>query len=512
MNPLILGQLRRHVTMGWRKRWWAVAVAWLVCLAGWAVVYALPNQYRVTARIFADADVVLGSLLKGIAIDGSPASQVEILQRTLLSHQNLEAIFDSTGLSGRVLDGGDREAALQRLARDIHLTGYTRNLFGIEYRDRNPQAAFEVVQKAVQLFVEAAMGSDREQYNKAGQFLEQQIALYEERLREAEQRRASFKARYVDLLPSETGGASRLEAGRVQVRQLRGEIEDVRQRSNLLRQQLEVQPPTLSAEAAAAAEGGISPLAEAERQLRELRLRFTEQHPDVIALRAKIADLRSHGGGAAAPARRDLSRANPLYEQLKVRLVEADAQAASLERQLRDNEAEVGRLEAALRAEPEAQAQFTNLDRDYQVLRQNYEELLARRESVRIANAARAGSDRIELRVVDQPMLPTVPSGPNRKLFTAAVLLGGLGAGGALVFLLVQLDSSFSSVQDLQKIGLPVLGGISALKREPAARLRAGAAFAAACLLLLFAFGTAIVGSASPPSIPFVNQMEGHRK
>jgi polysaccharide chain length determinant protein (PEP-CTERM system associated) len=499
VNVSIMGQVRRYAAAGWRKRWWAVAAAWLVCLAGWTAVHALPDQYQARARIFADADAVLGSLLRGIALDSSPAGQVETLQRTLLSRPNLELIVDGTGLRERIVGGLGREALVQRLARDVRLTSYARNLFSIEYRDRDPQVAFEVVQKAVQLFLEAATGSDREQYNKAQQFLDEQIALYEGRLREAEQRRATFRTRYIDLLPSETGGASRLEASRNQVRQLQGELEDARNRRDLIRQQLDAQPQTLSAEAAAAVEGRGSRLAEAERQLRELRLRYTEQHPDVAAARALVAELRAHGSGEAAartpvPRGGASSRPNPLYEQLKVRLVDADAQVASLERQLRDGEAEVVRLEAALRTEPEVQAQAINLDRDYNVLRRNFEELLARRESIRIADAARTGSDRVQLEVVDPPTVPTMPSGPNRRLFDAVVLLLGLGAGGAVGFLLVQLDGSFYSVQDLRRIGLPVLGGISAPGRQPAERLRTIAAFGAACLLLLVAFGAVVIG------------------
>ncbi len=497
MESTILGQVRRYAAAGWRRRWPAMAVAWLVCLVGWAVVYSLPNQYQSRARIFADADAVLGSLLRGIAIDSSPASQVEILQRTLLSRPNLELIIDDTGLKERAAQGG-REALLQRLTRDIRLTSHTRNLFSIEYRDRDPQVAFEVVQKAVQLFVAAATDSDKEQYTRALHFLEEQISLYEGRLREAEQRRASFRAEYIDLLPSETGGASRLEASRVQVRQLQGELEDARKRRDLIRQQLDTQPQTLSAEAAAAVEGGGSRLADAERQLRELRLRYTEQHPDVAAARALVAELRAHGGGASRPvAARDAgARPNPLHEQLRVRLVDADAQVASLERQLRDHQSEVERLETALRNEPEVQAQFVNLDRDYNVLRRNFEELLARRESVRIADAARTGSERVQLEVVDPPTLPTVPAGPNRTLFDAVVLIVGLGAGGALALLLTQFDSSFYSVQDLRKIGLPVLGGISAQSRNPVERLRSVATFGLACLLLLVAFGAVLIAPA----------------
>ena len=70
-----------------------------------------------------------------------------------------------------------------------------------------------------------------------------------------------------------------------------------------------------------------------------------------------------------------------------------------------------------------------------------------------------------------------------------ATVVAGVGAGLALVFLLVQLDTSFYSVQGLRDIGLPVLGGIS-MQVRPRRRVRgSGAGFAAVFALLLVVFG-----------------------
>ena len=152
-------------------------------------------------------------------------------------------------------------------------------------------------------------------------------------------------------------------------------------------------------------------------------------------------------------------------EQLVVRLVDTASQITSLERQLRDLEAQSDRLEEMARNAPEVQAQFANLDRDYNIIRRNYEELLARRESVNIAEAARTGGDRVTLEVVDPPTMPTAPTSPKRLLLAAGVLLAAFGAGGALLFLLVQFDTSIYTLRELRGIGLPVLGALSAPSR-----------------------------------------------
>ncbi len=181
--------------------------------------------------------------------------------------------------------------------------------------------------------------------------------------------------------------------------------------------------------------------------------------------RARSAALAAPPPAAGAGAR------DPVREQLAVRLVDADAQIASLERQLRELEIQSNRLEEMARNAPEVQAQFANLDRDYNIIRRNYEELLSRREAVNIAEAARTGTDRVTLDVVDPPTMPASPTGPKRLLLAAGVLLAAFGAGGALLFLLVQLDTSFYTLRELRGVGLTVLGALSGSTRH---RLRKG--------------------------------------
>jgi polysaccharide chain length determinant protein (PEP-CTERM system associated) len=485
--------LRRTLAAGARHRWKALALAWVVCLAGWAGVATIPNQYASTTRIYADADAILGLLLRGIAIDSSPAGQVETLQRTLLSRPNLEKIIDRTGLEARARTVEAREQLLTNLARDIQMRTQTRNLFSIEYRDPNPQIAHDVVLTALNLFMEAATVTDRQQMDNAREFVNQQIASYEVQLRQAERRRAEFQTQYMDILPNAAlGGVSRLEAARARVSQVQGQLEDARRRRELTQLQLD----TAAAQPApAVGGGGGNPrLQEAQRVLADLQLRFTDAHPDVRAAQSLVASLRATGGGGGGGGGvRAAPRESQALELMRLRLVDADAEIASLERQEREGLAQVERLDDIARSAPQVQAQFLNLDRDYTVLRNNYEELLTRRESLQIAGAARDNSERVRLEVVDPPTVPTQPVAPNRLLFSAGVLVVGLGAGVGLVLLLMQFDRSFYTVADLRRIGLPVLGAITAPRRRMAAL--SGLGFAGGVAMLFLAFGAVLAGA-----------------
>jgi len=470
MHPIAMA--RRFLAAARKQRWRGLALAWAVCLAGWVGVFTVPNQFASSTRIYADADAILGLLLRGIAIDSSPAGQVETLQRTLLSRPNLEKLISRTELESQVFDRASHEALLARLAREIRITTQTRNLFTIDFRDPNPRLAQDVVQNTLNLFMEAATITDRQQMENARSFVAQQIASHEVQLRQAERRRAEFQTRYIEILPSEAlGGSSRLEAARMRLAQVRGELVDTRRRRELTQAQIDSTPALVGAAAAAAGGGGGGRLAEAERVLGELRLRFTDEHPDVVAARGVVASVRAGGGGGAAraniiPTAREPARQNPILEQLRLRLIDADAEIASLERQEGEGQANVQRLDAIARSAPEVQAQSLNIDRDYAVLRRNFDELLTRRESLQLAGAARTTSDRVRLEVVDPPSLGVEPVSPNRPLLAAIVLAMGIGAGAGLIVLLVQLDRGIYTVQDLRRIGPPVLGAISAGPRS----------------------------------------------
>jgi polysaccharide chain length determinant protein (PEP-CTERM system associated) len=471
--------IRRQLTSAWHYRWQAVLFMWLVCALGWAGVFAIPNMYESSARMYVDADAVLTPLLRGLAVDTSNVGQVDMLQRTLLSRPNLDKLISKTDLELELTNLADREQLIDRLANEIRIVPQTRNLFTITYRNKSPRLAYDVVRTMLATFVESKTGSNRSEIETASKFLNDQIASYERQLREAERRRADFRARYVDVLPGD-GGVSRLDQQNGVVRTLQGQLQDALARRDTLTQGLSTTPQQVVTETDAATVGGVAGgpavnqrLIAAEQALGELRLKYTENNPDVIAQRNLVASIRSGAVGpdptrpaaAATPSTpaRTRTASNPIYEQLKVRLVENDAVIASLQRQINDALKERDRLQDIARGAPGLQAEYLNLNRDYDVLRKNYDDLSARRESMRISTAADAEGDKVKIQVIDPPTVPQTPVAPKRILLVTGVLGAGLAAGAALAFLLVQMDQSFHSLEDLREMGFPVVGGVSML-------------------------------------------------
>ena len=502
--------LEQYARAAWRRRWVGIFITWLICGVGWVGVYLVPNQYESSARLYVDADAILTPLLRGLAADSAPVGQLEMLQRTLLSRPNLEKLISKTDLDLGVASPSDRERLLQSLTNNISVTPQTRNLFTITYRSASPKLAHDVVQTLLSIFVESATGSNRTDMENAKRFLEHQISSYEQQLRAAEKRRADFRFKYVDILPADLNPDrpynSATEGARNSLREMDGRLQDALIKRDTLRDELSKAPAMLVAEDNSRIQGQIrTKMQDAQEQLKMLLLRDTEQHPEVIAQKKLIEALRASregsapaggatgkGDRAADAGKRSVS--NPVYEQLKVRLVEADTAVASLQRQ-RAAEAELlERLDKMQREQPGLLAEYQNMDRDYGVLRRNYEELLGRLQSANLAQAADTQADKVKLQIVDPPETPRLPAAPNRLLLVSGVLLAGIGGGIAFTVLLGQLDRSFSTVDQLRNLGLPVLGGISILGQPPFVhRLLVAARFSAAVVALVALYGGLMV-------------------
>ncbi len=114
---------------------------------------------------------------------------------------------------------------------------------------------------------------------------------------------------------------------------------------------------------------------------------------------------------------------------------------------------------------PKVEAKLAQLNRDYRINQENYEKLLARRESARISEEAERSNDSVKFKVVDPPRVDSKPVAPDRPLLVSGGLFGGLGAGFAFGLFLAQIRPVFDSRRSLyEATGLPVLGTVSQVK------------------------------------------------
>jgi polysaccharide chain length determinant protein (PEP-CTERM system associated) len=200
-----------------------------------------------------------------------------------------------------------------------------------------------------------------------------------------------------------------------------------------------------------------------EAEAAQLRLRFTERHPDVVRVKQTLEDLyrireeelRTRATGGAIPGR----TLNPVYQQMRIALSAADADLAALQSQLAEKNAQVSYLRGMANTIPEVEAQLVRLNRDYDVVKKEYDTLLQRLESVRMNQEVQADKKDVLFRVLEPPRVPLAPTGPDRLLLNTMVLIAALGFGLAVAFVLSHRDPTFYSSTSLGELaGLPVYG------------------------------------------------------
>ncbi len=283
----------------WVKKRYVIVASWLICPLGFLLVANLPDQYTSKAQVYVDTRSVLQPLLKGLAIQSDPDSEVRMMAKTLLSRSNVETIARESDLDITTDTVDEFEELVTQLAYEIQLKSAGRdNIYNISYEHTNAITAQRVVQETLDLFVEGSLGNNRRDTDTAGRFLEEQIAEYETRLSESEQRLANFKRQYNNILPLSGTYYSRLQTLNTELEATKLSIRQTNKQVDSLKSQIKSQ--------AASANLGVTNQEDSvlktryddriknlEEDLDRLKLRFTDKHPDVIETKQLLESLEA---------------------------------------------------------------------------------------------------------------------------------------------------------------------------------------------------------------------------
>jgi polysaccharide chain length determinant protein (PEP-CTERM system associated) len=501
----------------WRFRWAALVLAWCLSLVGWIAVLCLPDRYEASARVFVDSRTALSRATEGLAMATDIDSQIDRVREGLLGGPRLEEVARKEGLQIAGATPTERQNVISRLREHIQISPRGGGLYVISYADTNRERSLRVVERILNRFVEDTLGGKREGSEQAQQFLQEQISQDEHRLAAAEDRLAQFKKKNVGLLPgAQRDYFSRLQDEMEALRKAQGDLAIAQRRRDELLRQTRGEPVLASGGATTNATPKIGALAgdsdiaarirETQSRLDELLLKFTDKHPDVIALGDTLNELKARQqadidavrqGDAGAAARMGLG-SNPVFQNVQLQLNQTDVEIAALRGQVNESQRRIANLKQLVDTAPEVEAEFARLNRDYEVTRTRYQALVQRLEQSRLSQQAEeTGIVRFE--VIDPPRAPFEPTAPKRPLLILAVLIAALAAGAGFAGVLHRLKPVFSNAQQLNQItGRPVLGVVSMTwveRHKARQRERAWIYTGAASLLIVVAGGLLLTQS-----------------
>ncbi len=507
LSPLLQHAARMESFRAWllivfKRRWLALSVSVFCAVLSAGALQVYRDRYESTARVYVDTQTVLKPLMEGLTYQPDIDQQLRMLARTLISRENVERLISNPALGLDTSDEGKRESMIRKLMTDIKIAAVSPsgNLFTITYRGASPGQSERVVAETVRLFAGHGAGEKRRDSEEAGRFIEEQIRQYEATLVAAENRLKDFKLKNFGVSGvSAQDYYSRVAALSDDVARLRLELNSAERTREAYRRELQSEEPQLPAEQTPRSTSpeviDLETRLDSQRKvLDDLRRRYTEDHPDVSSTRRVISeltqelrDLRKADAASRAASNRPAAAAtSPVYQKLRISLAEAEAQAAGLRSQLAAKQAQLEQVRQAASRAPQAEAELAQLNRDYVVVRKNYDALVARRESASLGEKLDKTAHLAEFRVVEPPRAAVKAVFPSRLNLAIAAALGSLLAGFAAVVLLSWFRPTVNTPAMLRTItSRPVLGTISTHSNPTAVSSMRNSVFILCAVLLV---------------------------
>jgi polysaccharide chain length determinant protein (PEP-CTERM system associated) len=474
----LAAQITSHLRSIWRHRWYAAAFAWLIAIAGWAVVYKMPDRYEANARFYIDTQSVLRPLLSGLAVQPNLDQIVGMMSRTLVSRPNMDKLIRMAGLDHGSMSDEERAQLISRLSAEVSIKSAGReNLYVITSLDRDPEVAKRVVESLLTLFVEHSAVDNRRDSDSALKFIDEQLDSYREKLVSSESAISDFKRRNQGMMPGDGPGYfARVMETKTALNQATLELREAENESRSIQNRLSGLP---QASAASPVAGPEPTKVEAEIDLRiraleqkldNLRTTYTEQHPDIVSTLRILDQLRQQREMEIKQREAELvekglpptaaSVPDPVRQQLTIALTAAEAKGAALRARVNEYSQRYAELQTLVKAAPQVEADFTRLTRDYDVYKARYDDLLKRRNSAQISGELEASNVATAFRVVDPPRVARVT--PDPRLMISLVLGAALAGGIAVAFLISQIKPTINDEYRLKELtGLKVLGTVA---------------------------------------------------
>jgi polysaccharide chain length determinant protein (PEP-CTERM system associated) len=459
-----------------RRRWWIL----LPFAAGLSAIPFIaprvPERYRSETLILVVPQRVPDSYVKP-TVTATVEDRLPSISDQILSRSRLERIITDLDLyrNKRVREVMEDVVGQMRDDITVTLTPKSQDSFRVTYVNTNPAVARQVTERLASLYIDQNLKDRETQAESTNQFLEAQLQDAKVRLIEHEKKLEAYRRTHSGQLPSQLqGNLQAIQNAQLQLQAASETMNRGRERRLLIERQIadtEALPVTTPPAAPGETGESVSPAAQLEvarARLGAYRVRYTPDHPDVLALQRIIADLEKQLADAspASPTESNARALSPAHAAQQKKVSDLKAELEVVDLQLKANQAEEARLkqvineyQAKIDALPKRESELTELTRDYSTLQTGYSTLLMKREDSKIAANLERQQIGEQFRVLDPASLPQRPFNQLQRIaLINSAAACGLILGVFVVALLEFLNSSFRREDEvLRGLKLPVL-------------------------------------------------------
>lgn len=470
-----------------RRKWWII-LPLLVTLSGGAFyVYVTPKTYRASTMILVESQRVPTSYVKPTVTE-TLQSRLHTISQQIHSRTNIEKIIKEFGLAPQpadkngpvarikrkirswlhIADGSVRKKAstldlVENIRHRIEVSIRARNrAFQISFEWHDPKVAADVANAIASQFIEQNLQVREEMAMGTTRFLDSEVERLRQELQSKEKALEAFKKANMGMLPEQ------LESNLTILNQLKDELNNLEQRLATEKQQAAMLKNQLALaggpmvnigwdSAGEMGNVGDSPaLMDLEARLKELKTKYTDKHPDVVALKRRIERLQREEKNAAAE--KDTAGLESMQGQgglqedalLKTQLEGFKQRVADYEQQIRKVRQQIKVYQDRVENTSKVELQLRNLERDYTTVNKRYQDLLSKKLNAQMAEELEKRQKGEQFKVIDAAVPPDKPFRPDLTVVAMMSLMLGLGLGGGLAFLRESLDPAFYTPEDIE--------------------------------------------------------------
>ena len=500
-------QIREYLDLARRRKLWIILLTLgiSVCIA--VVAIRLPSIYRAETVILVDPQKVPDSVVP-TSVSGTVADRLSTIRQEVMSPTQLGLLTKEMGLYPELRDKASEQGLVSRMQRSTTIEvvdsgGQRLSAFRIAFTDTDQNQVARVANRLASLFIERNLKARQQHFNGTSQFLETELQETKRQLEEKEHLLQDVKSRYImDLPESKQYHLEAMNTLRDQLRNSQDQVNRDRQSKVYIQSMagMSAQTIDLDQQASASKSPYQAQLQKLELQLKDMQVRYGPNYPDVRKLRNEINQLKakaeSEKSGTDAPdpqlSAPTLQAHNPVVEAEVNKLDQDIEDQTKIQTELaKQIQYHVGKLQQV----PVFEQQIAGLMRDYDTLRNHYNQLQAKKLDAVMAGELETHQAGERFEVLDPAIPPDGPAGPRRGIMIIGGLFFGLLCGVGVAFLVEVSDESVRHEREAAQIfGKPVLAGIPMITsdKEHAWALWRIASLTAGTAVAAVAFGLVI--------------------
>jgi polysaccharide chain length determinant protein (PEP-CTERM system associated) len=462
-----------------RFRWpWIVATVIFAAVASQIVVRFVPARFVSRTIVLVETTKIPKDFIPQMNTD-APSDRLRTINEEILARPRVEKILEELKPYPELIDVPKADIVdLVRRRAAVGIRG--RDAFVVEYSDTDPARAQRMAARLTSLFIEETTGARQRQVQGANEFIDSQLRETKTEMEKVELSLKQIKQRYMGMLPNQLeANLSTLQRLELERQSVAEQIRAAKDRKSLLDRQLSLQSqmnepearliPDVPLSGVTSDSGAPAPngsLAELKAYLAQLETRYTAQHPEVVATRARIERLeREQAQAKEASAPPPDASADPqpapapapaptdfLVSDLKAQIAAVDRDIQQLEDRQKELQSGIGQYQGRVEKIPEVEQELQSLERDYDLIGKYYSELQKRKLEAETADAVERKWKEDTFRVLDPAQVPDKPEFPKPVLFLLIGTMVGIGAGLALAFLFEVMDPAVKNMRELESL------------------------------------------------------------